>query len=117
MAPTLGNLDKTRNFGITKTQLWVIILFLTLYLLSNYLVLRETGSAANAQYAQVPARGFIDAVWANSAYVTLSVFIFMYVAMIGLIQKSSKITVTLSKLILFMSSLIFGLTLSRSGFF
>lgn len=116
-AATLGNLDKTRNFCITKTHLWVIILFLTLYLLSNYFVLRDTGSAANAQYAQVPARGFIDAVWANSAYVTLSIFIFMYVAMIGLIQKSSKITVTLSKLILFMSSLIFGLTLSRSGFF
>jgi len=117
LAATLGNLDKTRSFGITKTHLWVIILFLTLYLLTNYLVLRDTGSAANAQYAQVPARGFIDAVWANAAYVTLSIFIFMYVAMIGLIQKSSKMTVTLSKLILFMSSLIFGLTLSRSGFF
>ena len=117
LAATLGNLDKTRIFGITKTHLWVIILFLTLYLSSNYLVLRDTGSAANAQYAQVPARGFIDAVWANSAYVTLSIFIFMYVGLIGLIQKSSKMTVTLSKLILFMSSLIFGLTLSRSGFF
>ena len=117
LAATFGNLDKARNFDITKTHLWAIVLFLTLYLLSNYLVLRDTGSTAYAQYAQVPERGFLDAVWANTAYVTLSIFIFMYVGMIGLIQKSSKVNVTLSKLILFMSSLIFGITLSRSGFF
>lgn len=117
LAATFGNLDKTRNFDITKNHLWGIVLFLILYLVSNYFVLRVTGSTAYAQYAQVPERGFLDAVWANTAYVTLSIFIFMYVGMIGLIQKSSKISFVLSKLILFMSSLIFGLTLSRSGFF
>ena len=114
---TIGNLDKSRKFDITKTHLLIIVSFLTFYLCSNYLVMRKTGSTAYAQYAQVPERGFLDAVWANTAYVTLSILVFMYIGMIGLIQKSSKMNVALSRAILSMSSLLFGLTLSRGGFF
>jgi len=114
---TLGKLDKNKNFVVTVIHLWTIVLFLTVYLLSNYIVLLKTGSAGYAQYAQVPERGYIDAIWANTAYVTLSLFIFMYVAMIGLIQKYSKMNINLSRLVLLMVSFIFGLTLSRGGFF
>jgi hypothetical protein len=114
---SLGNLDKSKNFVVTIGHLRSIVLFLIAYLVTNYVVLLETGSAGYAQYAQVPERGYIDAIWANTAYVTLSIFIFIYIAMIGLIQRYSTKTVTLCKFTLFLSSLIFGLTLSRGGFF
>jgi hypothetical protein len=114
---SLGNLDKSKNFVVTIGHLRSIVLFLIAYLVTNYVVLLKTGSAGYAQYAQVPERGYIDAIWANTAYVTLSIFIFIYIAMIGLIQRYSTKTVTLCKFTLFLSSLIFGLTLSRGGFF
>ncbi len=117
LVATFGNIDKNKKFEVTNRHLWSIVAFLTMYLTSNYLVLLETGSAGYAQYAQVPQRGYIDAIWANTAYVTLSIFIFMYISLIGLIQKSSKMNVVLSKLVLSVSSLIYGLTLSRGGFF
>ena len=117
LVATLGSIDRSKKLEVTNKHLRLIISFLTVYLTWNYLVLRETGSAGYAQYAQVPERGYLDAIWANTAYVTLSVFIFMYIGMIGITQKSSKINVRLSKLVLSISTLIFGLTLSRGGFF
>ncbi len=117
LVATLGSIDRSKKLEVTNKHLWLIISFLTVYLTWNYLVLRETGSAGYAQYAQVPERGYLDAIWANTAYVTLSVFIFMYIGMIGITQKSSKINLRLSKLVLSISTLIFGLTLSRGGFF
>lgn len=117
LVATFGNIDKNKKFEVTNNHLWSIFAFLILYLTSNYLVVLKKGSAAYAQYAQVPERGYFDAIWANTAYVTLSIHIFMYIGLIGLIQKTSKLNEALSRLVLSISTLIYGLTLSRSGFF
>jgi hypothetical protein len=112
----LGDLEKRSNLKVTSGQLVASIIFLLFYLISNYVVFRRTGSPAYAQYAQVPNRGLIDAIWASTAYVSTSVTILLAVGILGFLSSKSKSKILLSYVVLALGSFINGFTLSRSGF-
>jgi hypothetical protein len=104
-----------KSSSLQKIHLQVILIFTSVYFFWNQITIWKTGSAAYAQYAQVPARGTREAIWANTAYVTPSILICIAFAIICMLHSELKSIQIYSILIIIFCVLGQATALSRSG--
>ena len=112
----LGKLKKVTIVELTTLQLVAILIFLMIYLVTNYVTFLKTGSPAFAQYAQDPTSGYLYAIWANTAYVSTTITILLAFGLLGSLKSNSRIKILMSYLVIIFCSIINGLTSSRSGY-
>jgi hypothetical protein len=106
------------NSILSTLQLTVILLFLLIYFITNAFAALKYGSAGYAQYAQYAQntdQKYLGAIWANTAYSTPTLFVFLAIGVIELLQSKSRSRTVLSVLVIFLTTSSYGLTLSRSG--
>lgn len=103
------------NTILSTLQLTVILFFLLIYFITNAFAALKYGSAGYAQYAQSTDQKYLGAIWANTAYSTPTLFVFLAIGVIELLQSKSRSRTVLSVLVIFLTTSSYGLTLSRSG--
>lgn len=93
----------------------IIFGLLIFYLICSLFAIVKFGTTAEIQFAQNPASGFSLAIWPNTAYITISMILFIFILMIHLIKLGPKSQLYLALISLILIGFLCAVSLSRSA--